>query len=750
MKNTLNTLTLAVCAPAWLVAQEPVSIPGVSPDLGAHPFLSPIRTVAPDQGVGGGLWASGAGYKARFDSGVVFYPVLGKDAPTNLPLRWTTTSVRVGEVAASGPLQVAQAHASDWRFELRRGDIVEAYDVRDDGVEQTFVLNTRPAAGGDLVIEGAIDSELSAAACDWRHGEVVFHDSDGNARVRYGAAVAIDAHGRRTPMETRVLDGKIGLRLSSRALAEATFPLTVDPLLAPVALSTGSGYAGTIGIVRDDVANHLMVVYRRASAGTDYDAFARVIDDSLAGGSSTIWTDIDASWSTDHTSGAFVGGSNKYIIALERRFPANNNYSWIRYHLHASADLNTDTTVTLVNKPVSETWTEPDVGGTASFTTGGRALIAFKSEDPVGAPFYGDVYGMVVDTAANTYGGRFYLAGAASGTTYDRGGPSVNKESDGDGASWVVAFGEYNRAALSDDWDVAVVRVTPAGSVTSRAYINSPTSEHKLRPQVDGRGGRYMLVYGVASPGHIISWMHTLRLNRFDFAEGAASPIFRRDSLLRTGAELAASDIAYDSNSRSHWVVGYYNSSWRTYAARIGYDSRVLETATLYSGADSSSAPAVCFDNDVREFTVAYPTTGAGYPLYVRKMIHPSSPVSVSGTGCGGVIASNGTSNAGSEFFNVTLSNAAAGASAVLLTSLGQADLPLDSIGMTGCHLLVSPANLLFSLNTVTGGTGAASINLPLPSAVAGVDLFFQWAHVALGANPANLRSTPRLRTAVR
>ncbi|HLU38396.1 MAG TPA: hypothetical protein VK081_03365, partial [Planctomycetota bacterium] len=603
--------------------------------LGPSPFLTPIREVAPDNGTGGGLWASGAHYKARFDDGIAFYPVLGKDAPRNLPLRWRTTSIAVGGAVVTQPLAAAQARATDWRYELRHGAVTEAYDVRDDGVEQTFVLHERLPAG-DLVITGAIESELRAPAADWHHGALTFADAQGTPRVAYGAAVAIDALGRRAAMETAFREGAISLRLSGQWLAQAAFPVVVDPLLSPVTLSTGGEYASGLELARDDVANELMVVYRRASAGTDYDAFARVIPDDLGAISTTVWTDLDASWSTDHVSAAFVGGTLKWIIALERRFPTSNNYSWLRYHLHASGNHTLNTDVTFVNKPASETWTEPDVGGTAAFSTGNRALIVLKSENPVGAPFYGDALGILVDTAANTYGAPFHLAGSPSGTTYDRGGVRVNKQSAGGSSSWVVAFGEYIRAVPGDDWDVALVRVTPAGTTTARVHIPATSTDHKLRPVIDGRDGRYMVVYGLATPGHILSWMHTLRARRFDFADGAAAPTFHQDKVLRTGGQFFAPDIAFDSATRSHWTAVYYTSAWDTYALRIGYDAAVAESAALYTGPADSSAPTVCFNDDTRVFHVAYPASSAGYPVYVRTFVYPSASNTIGGAGCGG------------------------------------------------------------------------------------------------------------------
>jgi hypothetical protein len=87
---------------------------------------------------------------------------------------------------------------------------------------------------------------------------------------------------------------------------------------------------------------------------------------------------------------------------------------------------------------------------------------------------------------------------------------------------------------------------------------------------------------------------------------------------------------------------------------------------------------------------------------------------------------------------------------AVLLCALTPADIPLDALGMPGCSLLVSPASLLFALNAMTGGTGIVQVQLPLPTAARGVDVHFQWAHIAIGANSANLRATARLQVPVR
>ena len=442
MKTSI--LCLSVLPFAITIAAQDVSLTTTpdarTPNLGATPFLTPIRTVTTDRDTGGGRWASGANYKVALSDGIAFYPVLGERAPTNLPLRWRTRSIAVGGLSVLGPLAMSQTHASDWRYELRYGEVTEAYDVRNDGVEQTFVLHARPALGGDLVITGDIDSELSAAPSPWQHGDVTFHDAEGNPRVRYGAATAIDAIGRRFAMDSSYDGRTISLRVCGHWLDAATFPVVVDPLLAATTLTSHLSAVNGFDVARDDGSNQLMTVFRRASAADDYDGFGMLIDDDFGAAAITVFADIEAAWSTKHLSVAFVGGTNKWILALERSFPAAPAFSYLRYRLHASGDPTPSTVVKFVDHPANESWTAPDVGGSLASGTGNQALIVFRAEYPFAAPNNADVYGMLVNTSTITEGAPFSLAGGLSGATYDRGSMRVNRESGGANNSWVTVF----------------------------------------------------------------------------------------------------------------------------------------------------------------------------------------------------------------------------------------------------------------------------------------------------------------------
>ncbi len=749
----LSVLQLAIATQDVAIATTPDA---PTPNLGATPFLTPIRMVATDHGpggsgAGGGRWASGANYKVALDDGIAFYPVLGERAPRNLPLRWRTRTIAVGGQSVFGPLAVAEAHASDWRYELRYGAVTEAYDVRNDGVEQTFVLHARPALGGDLVISGDIDSELSAAPSSWQHSEVTFHDAEGNPRVRYGAATAIDAVGRRVAMESSYDGHAISLRLSGDWLAAAAFPVVVDPLLTATTLTSHLSPVNGFDVARDDGNNQLMTVFRRASAADDYDGFGMLVDDDFGAAAITVFPDIDAAWSTKHLSVAFVGGTNKWILALERSFPAAPDFSFLRYRLHGSGDPTPSTVVKFVDLPLAESWAAPDVGGSLASGTGNLALIVFRADYPFLAPNNSEAYGILVNTDTTTEGPRFLLAGGLSGATYDRGSMRVNKESGGANSSWVAAFTEINRATANDDIDIYVVRVATNGGVTARISVPSPSSDHKVAPTIDGRDGRYMIAHGLRAFGHGNSWLHTVVARRFDFAEGGAAPSFGTASTLASAGEYYVTDIAYDSRTRSHWVATYYTSSWNVFAKRMGYDALVAETATVYNSPGAGSAPTVCFNDDARHFHIVYPAVeGAFNVVRARTLTYPDTAATLQGSSCGGSISAGDIPYAGHEFFAVEASGLQSLAPAVLLCGTTPASLPLAGLQMPGCNLLLAPETLLFTIGTAASAAGEAQVTLPLPTPIAGLDVYFQWAHFWFGANPANLLATHRLSVPVR
>ena len=189
--NPLHALFPLSIASVCLAQGNPANTPAipVPSDALVQAAMVPIHTADADP-VGGayGTWAAGPNYKVSFHDGMTFTPYLGKSAPRNQSMSWTTTSVRIGNTELLDGRVPSARQVGDYRYEYNHGSVVEAYDVRVDGLEQTFVLHQRPEAHGELVITGSFTGDLAADPRADHHGGMDFVNSGATACVHYGAA----------------------------------------------------------------------------------------------------------------------------------------------------------------------------------------------------------------------------------------------------------------------------------------------------------------------------------------------------------------------------------------------------------------------------------------------------------------------------------------------------------------------------------------------------------------------------------
>jgi hypothetical protein len=150
-------------------------------------------------------------------------------------------------------------------------------------------------------------------------------------------------------------------------------------------------------------------------------------------------------------------------------------------------------------------------------------------------------------------------------------------------------------------------------------------------------------------------------------------------------------------------------------------------------------------------FLTAYATPGLAPGVSARSFDYdPAAVASLYGTRCGSATLASWTPYAGTEGWPLGISAAPAFATAIALVSPGQADIPLDASGMTGCRFLVSPG-FFIPIVTASDGAGEGYVELSLPDRPAFFgDLYCQWIYLSIGANPAGLQSTRGLRASVR
>ncbi len=750
--HSLLLPVLAALAASGVTAQGPVPVPGTSrppaaPMLGADAFRAPIHTRPSTAGsVAYGTWAAGDGYKASFHDGFVFVPCLGASYPENLPWRWRTAAITAGGQPLAGVDQPSHRHG-EWRYEYDHGGVVEAYDVRPDGVEQTFVVARRPRHAGDLVVTGRIESPLAARAVPAAHQDLVFRAANGAAIVRYGKAFAFDAGGRTTPIATAFDGESVRLVVGGDWLAHATFPVTIDPLTSPVQLEGGQ-VAENLAVHREDETALLntMIVYSRIVSAGDRDVYARLASSDFVYGT-RVFVDLASAWSSLLPDVTYVGGADRWVVAFWEHSPGGN-VARAYFHDRGDTGLNTGTTDT--HAPAGEHVTFLSVGGRSHPTVGTTALLAYRSDAFFGNSNFTKVFGVQVDAASRSFGQQSVL----SSGVVDAEAPDVNCQLGWGDDGWVVVF--QGRSSPIEPYQLHAVRVSAQTFAPTPVQSVGPTNlGDKVRPVVQGWDGRY-LVAALQDTTPELNGQHFARnvlAFRVDWPQLGALPTSQPH---RTAGSSSAQDLThlalgFDGASRSHWCVAWDNVSTApgTHVRRLGYQGAVTEVETLPAG---SYHAGVAWNGQAYEFQIVCGNTDPQQPVIGQRL--PYSDASwhlVYGGSCGpGTITSDTTPLPGSEFYRVLLQNAPPGMPGALCFSGSAGAADLGAIGAPNCTANLGSVDAYLPI--VVDGNGAAAFTMALPNAPLFLgDLYWQYLYFWPAApTPLTIGVTRGMRASVR
>lgn len=263
----LSLLAAPFFAPA-LPAQAPTSPSEIAPAA----ILASAHGLAPTSL---GLDGFGADYLVRFRTGgMTFVPALGKRAPCDQRLQIRFASIRCGEDVLSTEADAAPGRRGDLVVYTRSATIEERYDVRPEGVEQSFVFTRRPGTG-DLVVRCTLDGELAAYGTAATGGGLQFL-VPGLGGAAVGGVTGIAADGARCAGDVRLVDGQLELSLPASFVATAALPLVLDPVFgARVDVISGPGNDTAPAVGADASSADYLVAWIRVSSGTSANAYAR-------------------------------------------------------------------------------------------------------------------------------------------------------------------------------------------------------------------------------------------------------------------------------------------------------------------------------------------------------------------------------------------------------------------------------------------------------------------------------------------
>ena len=319
----------AQAEPTAQAQAEPTAVPAGGLQPGAVFSLSQ----ALDQGqvvrTGAGYLLSGRGYRADVDaSGLRFVPT---SVPTDKPVSAHAGELSltlVGLTSQEGVRELAPSEAPTQPGGLFGAAVVTPYSMdglaqtvhaHPDGVDLGVWMRERPQEPGALRLVFALEASLERILVETvagRHEELLF---GGHGVARIGRAIAIDAAGRRTALVMRAHSTRLEIELDEALLAQASFPLWIDPKIGSAVPISGSPSTRDVDpdTVFDPINNEFLVVWERRTSASESDIWGARVSGAGAPVAGPFPIDVTASTLTTRPRIAIDPASGNYLVAFE-------------------------------------------------------------------------------------------------------------------------------------------------------------------------------------------------------------------------------------------------------------------------------------------------------------------------------------------------------------------------------------------------------------------------------------------------
>lgn len=667
----------------------------------------------------GRLIGAGRDYRVRFDAaGMEFTPALGRTAPELYPLRLDMTAS--GRGALRSPASAVEPREDGLTVRYARGQVVETYEVRPQGVEQSFVFEALPDGKGDLGVTLRVDTALPLVHAD--DDELRFANAYGGVRI--AGVVGIDARGVRRAGSLACSGGVLELRLPADFVEKAALPLVLDPLIETFFTVASGSQDHEPAVAYDADSFKYLVVWNRDFSASSSDIMGQLLRHvrNPAGeffqGSIIIRTSVGIS---RRPRVADQGLRNQFLVAWEESTSAapTNRDIYARtvppdsaIAMGATASLasgaNDQRGVELASE-ISERFgtvmlayldgsdvkaMRANVSGTNVVSVFSSATVAAgESASVVRLPKVGGYRG---ETAP-----RYLVAWVASGAvryrvmdfdhTFRTAAASlpgvtlaVDAAVDGDGRSWTLAYAQREAASGSganvrDIWVTSFVFEAGASTLTEsgRRALAATAGVEEAVP-----------VVGCFGQGSLVAWI----------AVSGTARLVRAQTLTLNGCSTCEETLTVASSD---------------------FAGTRVALGTKFSGGDSSS---------IREDLVfAWDAQVAGVSSIAAQRFRPTDGgIAELGGGCGATAEARDECAVINEpTHRAMLRGAPVGASGWLVLSFER----LDAAGCGSCVLVPSPYSGAIAGPFTADASGAMSFLVALPneSALRGLDLFEQW-----------------------
>jgi hypothetical protein len=468
MKHLLSSVVL-LCISTLAVARQVAPI-DVSPPTGERP----LHFLADEHGA---VWIRGATYKSSVaTSGAQYIPYLGSEAPRNHPIAFDVRSCVVGGVE----LEVAGREVKErgLSLDLDRGSFVERWTYAQTQAEQSFHFAALPNRG-ELTLSIGWSSDLEPSVDD--DG---FSWSNELGGVRYGRATALDAAGRKLALSTELVGDEIVIVVPAAFVAEAEFPLVVDPIVSTFGVDLTAYDDRYSDCVHDATSGRWLVAYEDAFSAGDYDVYTVALD-SAGGYVIGAYADNSAEvWANPQV--ANVNYDDKFLVVAGTGPIASSTGRFIKGRIVGAAGTLTWGAVLTISGASPDTNLYPDCGGDPYVFSSSSFLVAWQRDAAAGR--------QIVYRNVNTNGSFVQAAPVVLATSAGSNYASVSK---GNGsAAWGVAWSRCPATVTNCDAWYATVDFAGSVSLVATPIAATASAENKARPssRLGSADNRFVLV----------------------------------------------------------------------------------------------------------------------------------------------------------------------------------------------------------------------------------------------------------------
>ncbi|MEM7308266.1 MAG: hypothetical protein AAF682_16420 [Planctomycetota bacterium] len=691
----------------------------------------------------GDLLGIGPDFKAVFGPGAVeFVPALGRGVAENHPLRFALEEIRLGDAVlldARAAAPVAPWVEDKTAVYAHPGGVEERYEVRREGVEQSFLIHALPAAtDGDLIVRGELITDLPAAPAD---GGLAY-TLPGIGGVRVGRVLAIDAEGREMQGTLRAGTDSLELVVPGDWARGAALPLLIDPLIGTEkAFGDSAQDEGKPDVAYDAATNRYLIVWERSFSFVDTDVYGQIVTSAgiLASSPLALSSTTDLAGSPRVAS---LASGPRFIVVYQQA--ASIAGPWRIQARTVDPSLGSLSSALSVAGGDGTSHRSPDIGGQI---VGGpsEAVVVWVEEAPL-TGIRSHRIGLKPD-------GTPILVGAPNDlsylTTADK--PAIS-QSGGQTGFFIAVWQEFLSSPPPGDHDFWYAVLDSELNELEGGFLASIGPDEE-EPAIDGDGKTFLLAWQQQKTAGDDEDIFTRRMIY------NASGLFIGDPVQLTSGPLSEVKpcVAWSSaeyavaweNPTGAFLESTVNLAWVDAVTGTQIDPNVAvlgagthagspAIASQFSGAGGSTAGGAGPDGD--EAMLVYTKGALTLPFdnniagHVVEATGDGGPVLDLGGGCtgGGTASPDGPVAIGNAAFRVELNGADPSATLALL------NLAAPTVPIPCGSCVFAPPGTLFTQVPV-GGSAAQTVPIPNQATLIGSKLEAQWALLPTSSSPCPL-----------